>query len=464
MGASGILRLFLRIEAGAVVRHDDLVTAGRLPRGYRDLTPPFTVAPDAVAHGVFHDRLQGQGRQRKGLAPDIVLHGQLVLKTHLLQGQVLAGMLQLLAEGDRRLRLQAVHVPSQVFRKLDRRCFGLGGIRMAQFLDHRERVVEEVRLDLAEHDLELLVHHQGVLMVPDEFQVQVDINEQGAAHDGDRQVAQGDVLFPGVLVQLHREKDEQDAQDGNQTFFPAHTPRFPDDQVQQVGQYDPADDVGRIPQRPAVILVVVCDVKRHRRKQRGQEHGGVDRDQDQENQVLPVGSEDMAEQQQDQRPYRVVIYAQDRSRGHPFGLVLQPGGKNIRYDQGHDQRDDGHNDPLLFFEDIRIDAYRQEQQHHLQQHRHHHAVAEQRGVEIDHCFLKGSNIVRQHTVLLVVPSGRTRNRPRRRDPEKPEGLLHMNIHLRIGNGDPRPVQGALAIVHHAEVHRPVIRRADPDAH
>ena len=120
----------------------------------------------------------------------------------------------------------------------------------------------------------------------------------------------------------------------------------------------------------------------------------------------------MAEQQQDQRPYRVVIDAQDRSRGHPFGLVLQPGGKNFRYDQGHDQRDDGHNDPLLFFEDIRIDAYRQEQQRHLQQYRHHHAVAEQRGVEIDHCFLNGSNIVRQHTA----PPGRSflSSRPTRR--------------------------------------------------
>ena len=149
--ASAVVARLLRVKARTVVRHlhDPLVLLGA--GAHRDAAAVLVLA-HTVAHRVLHDRLQRQRGDAEVRHRDVILHPQHVAKAHLLQRQIVARVVQLLREGDRRRRLERVHVAAQKLRKMHDRVLGLGRVAVDQLADRAQGVEEEVRLDLAEHD------------------------------------------------------------------------------------------------------------------------------------------------------------------------------------------------------------------------------------------------------------------------------------------------------------------------
>lgn len=145
----------LRIKAHAVVDHAELVVVLQLAASDGHGSLAALGLADAVGHGVFHQRLQGQGRQGKGLAFQIVDDVEIVAEAELLQGKVILRVAQLLVKQNGLVVFDGLHVMPQKTGKLSNGLFRLLRIDAAERLDGSEGVVEEMRLDLSEHQIDL---------------------------------------------------------------------------------------------------------------------------------------------------------------------------------------------------------------------------------------------------------------------------------------------------------------------
>ncbi len=119
----------------------------------------------AILDGVFHNGLQGQRRHAKPGVRRIVVNEKAILKLNLLHGKVCAGVLQFVGKGNGIPAGDGSEVPAEVGGKIHRDTLGFLGVLIAEIVDARHGVVDEVRPHLQHHDagalmgdLPLLVH------------------------------------------------------------------------------------------------------------------------------------------------------------------------------------------------------------------------------------------------------------------------------------------------------------------
>ena len=220
--------------------------------------------------------------------------------------------------------------------------------------------------DLRKHDLYPLLHHQGVLVVAHEFQVQPDIGEQTAADHGDGQIAQAVVRCVDLGIQHHRADDEQHAQNGNQRRRAPRALRFQEYEIQQVSDHHAAYNMAGVAQRAANKMIFIRDTENRRRKKRRQIKGGIQPDQPPEQLIAFARFHDIEKQQHHDGPRRIAVNGLNRSQQRRKLAPIQMRGKQILPDQTENQRDDPEHDSPLLFQDIRIIQHRQEQQQDLQ--------------------------------------------------------------------------------------------------
>ena len=131
-------------------------------------------------------------------------------------------MLQLLREGNGVLLAQGIHIAAQVVREVDGR--GLGKLRIlgTHHRDGGQGIVEEMRLDLADHDrdarlIQLLLH----LLVADRLlvlgaQVEHQPHELIDQRDDDAEVIEKDIRDAQVVVRDVKNDGERERDPGNQ--------------------------------------------------------------------------------------------------------------------------------------------------------------------------------------------------------------------------------------------------------
>ncbi len=141
------------VEAHAVVAHDDHVSLPVVERGDAHAPALFTRG-HAVAHRVLGESLHGERRQLEVAMGDVELHAQPAAEPALFEAEVRRRVPQLALEGDGLLAGERGHVLAQKQREVSHGARRLGGVARAQLADGRQRVVQEVRLDLAQHDVE----------------------------------------------------------------------------------------------------------------------------------------------------------------------------------------------------------------------------------------------------------------------------------------------------------------------
>ena len=285
----------LGVEAGAVVRHAHLPAVPVFPGGDRHRAPPVRVPPDAVPHGVFHDGLQRQGGEQEIRTGDLVCHLQGVLEADLLQVQIDPRVGKLFFKRDQVFPVQGVHVAAQVLGKLDRRLLGRHRVAVAQRLDGPERVIEEVGLDLAHHELDPLLCRQVLLVRPDKVQMQPVVIQHAVDHNGQRQKADWLGQAAHVPVQEKGKQDQQRRKGGDPRDPFLHLPELLQRAMQKVGQQKQADGQAALPERPHAVPV-------DRNEPARMDHGRPDAQQ-----VFQIVLGDQAEHQRDQQQHGPLL-------------------------------------------------------------------------------------------------------------------------------------------------------------
>ena len=148
---------------------------------------------------------------------------------------------QLLLEGDGLLLRQRVHVVPQIFRELGDGLLAPAGVAAVSVPDGAQRIVEEVGLDLAEHDLHMLPVQQLPFMVALEAQMQPDVIEDAAADQSDGKGRKRKYPVSRRNVKEHRRRDEQIAEQRQPEVASPAFPVFPDRQPDQVDEKHRAD-------------------------------------------------------------------------------------------------------------------------------------------------------------------------------------------------------------------------------
>ena len=98
------------IETHPVVGYGNQIAGGLFRGAYRDGTPPLPLHY-SMADRVFHHGLQGQGRKEKLRDGGMERNLQVVSVPHLLQPDIMLGVLQLLGKGHQLLVLQGARIP-----------------------------------------------------------------------------------------------------------------------------------------------------------------------------------------------------------------------------------------------------------------------------------------------------------------------------------------------------------------
>ena len=100
------------VKSHAIVRDEDVDIPLRLIGADADRAALFLLH-DAVADGVFHNRLQRQRRNPEIVLVDVVQHVQPLAEALLLQRDVIVDVLELTVERDRLFRRQSFHINSE---------------------------------------------------------------------------------------------------------------------------------------------------------------------------------------------------------------------------------------------------------------------------------------------------------------------------------------------------------------
>ena len=329
-----------------------------------------------MAHRVFHDGLQGQRRQHEVRAANVVNDAQRVFKAHLFDIQIDLCMLQLLRERDLPIVLEGAHVALQIAGEFFRCLFGRLGVVFAKILDRGKCVIQEMRLDLAEHDLHPLPRFQIVLVLPHKPQMQPDIIEHAADHDGKGEKGDRLLQISRMFVQKSGYKDHQDDQHRNQQILFPSCAIIPHALIKQIRQQDQTDDQAGVAERPALVMVIWTDPKAQMGEERGHVDGPVHDCQRPAAQILLFRPNDIEKQEQEHRAEGIAQNgsgcAQHHARLAGGQIILQ----QILNDQhGAEEKDNSH-DPTVFSADIRVAQHRdgQTDQHKAQRNQQGHCV------------------------------------------------------------------------------------------
>ena len=113
------------------------------------------------------------------------------LEPLLLQRQIVPGMGQLLLKGDGGAAGQGVHVGPQEHGEVRDGGFRLLGVAVAQAADGSEGVVEEMGLDLGEHDVHALLRQFFLLPLDQKLVLKLDVDQNKQQREGHTDIHHG---------------------------------------------------------------------------------------------------------------------------------------------------------------------------------------------------------------------------------------------------------------------------------
>ena len=143
----------LRIEPRPVIYHGDLEVSHRLTGGDEHGSLPTLIFSHAVAHSVLDQRLERQCRHHEEFTGEVVLDLQIIPEPELLQGHVMADMIQFLSEWDQRFLGYGLHVVPEIAKKIPDRIRRLPRILQTDLLDHEQRIIKKMRPDLGDQNV-----------------------------------------------------------------------------------------------------------------------------------------------------------------------------------------------------------------------------------------------------------------------------------------------------------------------
>lgn len=96
-------RLTFRCNAGTVVEDRDLIAVRRFRGEEHDGPPPSRISANSMTDCILHQWLQAHRRQQEIRAVDVIGYLKVLSKAHLLQLQILSGLVELLFKRDQLL-------------------------------------------------------------------------------------------------------------------------------------------------------------------------------------------------------------------------------------------------------------------------------------------------------------------------------------------------------------------------
>ena len=148
-----VLSVFLRVrrvKARSGIQYRDHMCLRRLP-GHNGNDTTTLLFSDAVLHRVFNQWLDCQSRNGKIRGYHIVDDLQFIPIAELLQIQIRLHMAQLFFEGNGLALTKGRHIPSQIFGKVADSLLRRGWVHLTELIDGRQRIIQEMGLNLAEH-------------------------------------------------------------------------------------------------------------------------------------------------------------------------------------------------------------------------------------------------------------------------------------------------------------------------
>ena len=185
------------IETDAVVRdfHDESV---RRFVGFQVHRAAFVPAQNAVFDGVFHDGLDAERWDGKIRRLQVEIDRDPAPKAQFFQRNVGLDMAQFVLEGDRAACRQGRKIMPQIFGEIVERLLRFLGIDWDQRGDRGDRIVDEMRFDLGEHQGDLRLFILFFFFGEVDIFLNVYEEEQDLDRDDDGGVSDG-VSFENVL-------------------------------------------------------------------------------------------------------------------------------------------------------------------------------------------------------------------------------------------------------------------------
>ena len=233
--------VFGDIETDSVIDdfNDEGVSILIRPNRYRTALEVFE---DAVFDGILDKRLDAKGRNEEVLRFDVIDDVEPLVETEFLQREVCFEVLKFLIERNEAGIGESRQVGPEVFSEFIKGVLGFTLIDWNKGRDRGEGVIDEMRLDLRHHDLDLrlfvafgLIGQVGVLL-------DVDEKDEDLNGDDDRKIADG-IAGDEVLDDDRDGRDE--AIDNKGDLLGAVDLLVDDSQHEDTGQSDEFIDLGK---------------------------------------------------------------------------------------------------------------------------------------------------------------------------------------------------------------------------
>ena len=243
--------------------------------------------------GVFHDRLERQGRDAEKRVRRVKLHEQPSLKTRLFHREIRPRVLQLLREGDRALLRNGGEVALQIPGKIQNDLLRFLGILGAEEIDAHERIVDEMGTHLQNGNLSPLPHGLVLLfqITPNNIGNQIQLHKNDLDRDRSEEADQKhDLLHPFQFLAPSDQsdkaddrghRDQQDAQDRHEAdseIAARHGVDFSADLTQNSGYLDRRNQYTLGEHDRALSVVLSAAVEEIGKYQQGRERDdyGID--------------------------------------------------------------------------------------------------------------------------------------------------------------------------------------------